>query len=485
MRKHITELQKHAEKIRLRAAERRVLRDQILSYMEYHPLPKKDARETATRSSQIFALFHRRYVKIAAAAFAVLVIVGVPLSAEQTLPGDVLYPVKVRFNEEVRSTLSLTPFQRIEWETKRVERRIAEARILAREGLLTEEVENAIEEDVFAHTEAAQKELSTLRESDADGAAEAEVTFESALDVQSAVLDTELEKNAIAATGGRTVEGVAEAVRNAKEASRQGGLAASSTPSYEGLTARVELETTRAYELFESIRGAVSDNEQADIEQRLGDVGRIIARAEVAHENEDDVEAIALLRGALSNAKKLVTFMTDIDIRETVLLDRLVPRASTDDERLEMLATIRADIENAILLAETATEIVEDELSLERLATDSARLEELLGTWDEELLSSDIDAVEKIAREAKILADDLLQFMTEIGAAEESEENISEAGGEQVAISNFEECVAATGVVMESFPRKCAAPDGAVFVEEVALDESTTTEETAESESQE
>ena len=51
-----------------------------------------------------------------------------------------LYLVKVHFNEEIRSTLALSPYEKVAWETKRIERRIAEARLLASEGNLTDEL---------------------------------------------------------------------------------------------------------------------------------------------------------------------------------------------------------------------------------------------------------------------------------------------------------------------------------------------------------
>ena len=41
MKSFDSDLKKYADKIRLKATERAALRERILSYMEYHPLPKQ------------------------------------------------------------------------------------------------------------------------------------------------------------------------------------------------------------------------------------------------------------------------------------------------------------------------------------------------------------------------------------------------------------------------------------------------------------
>lgn len=494
MRKKPTELQKHAEKIRLRAAERRLLRERILSYMEYHPLqktaPKKQPAIPQIESESFVAISLKSiYARAVMGTMVLLIIVGVPFAAERAVPGDALYPVKVRFNEEVRSTLSLTANQRVAWETRRVERRIAEARFLSSEGLLTAEAEEVIEEEVRAYTEAVQKELDVLRESDADSAAIASVTFETALEVQSAVLDTHLENTASSTEGG-TVEGLAEIVRDATVTTQQEseGTAA---PSYESFVAKVESETTRAYELFESISAAASADERTEIERRLEDTERLIARGNATGE-ENAEEAIALLRGALSKLQKIITFMTDIDVRENVALEILVPKELTDEERFITLSVKWQEANDAMAHASSALPFIEDASLLEKVEIGLADLELLLAEWDAHAEAAAIDAAEEVAVRATALAGDLFAITSEIvapiteeeipneeeeGVEEEPAEVPGEEGTEEeptaegeVAITNFEECVAVTGTVLESFPRQCVAPDGTTYVEEVTLE---------------
>ncbi|MEZ4200705.1 MAG: hypothetical protein R3B69_03975 [Candidatus Paceibacterota bacterium] len=115
------------------------------------------------------------------------------------------YPVKVGFNEEVRSTLALSPYQKVEWETTRLERRIAEARLLASEGKLTPEVEAEMAEAVKAHNDAAQKEIASIRATDSEEAALASIALSSALTVQSESLESQLEEGAASSSGSSVV----------------------------------------------------------------------------------------------------------------------------------------------------------------------------------------------------------------------------------------------------------------------------------------
>lgn len=64
---------------------------------------------------------------------------GVSLAAENSLPGDVLYPIKVSVNEEVRAALTISKEKKDEWSAQRAERRLEEAEKLDEEGRLDAE----------------------------------------------------------------------------------------------------------------------------------------------------------------------------------------------------------------------------------------------------------------------------------------------------------------------------------------------------------
>lgn len=418
MKQFGAQLNKKASTIRLSAAERNDLRARVVSYMEYHPLPKKASSTKATTAAPVlsepFTEFKINYQLASGLAgfFAILTLVVVPVIAEQTVPGDVLYPVKVQFNEELRSTFSLSPYAKIEWETKRLERRLAEARLLADEGKLTEELEAEVAQAVQAHSDAAKQEIEVIRASDTDEAVIAEITLASALEVQSEVLESQEER---AGETGRSVSalaGVVAEARNGIEASQE--LA---NPSYEKLLARLESETTYAQELFASVSADANEIQIADIERRFGDIQRKINAAMALHAEGTDTitiemteaessvrESKQLLKTALTDTRKLITFMTDIDVRANVSIDDLLPVTLTPEEES---AALQLRYETLLILAEEVEALeVAGEIE-EKFTAGFNKLAAAMTVLADAVANNELAAVTTTLTEAELIAQDL------------------------------------------------------------------------------
>ena len=124
MKKFAEQLKKRSEKLRLSVYERDELRERLLSYMEYHPLPQgvQAMGGAANRNKKKASVFMNGWlVGRFAGVAAMMIFIVVPVMAEDALPGDTLYPIKVRFNEELRGALVSSPYQKVEWETERLE----------------------------------------------------------------------------------------------------------------------------------------------------------------------------------------------------------------------------------------------------------------------------------------------------------------------------------------------------------------------------
>ena len=467
MKRFSQQLKKQAETVRMRASEKNSLRERVVSYMEYHPLPKEMAvprktKETSTPVliSEPFKVlrFNTVYTRGFAGVFALLFIVGVPFVAERSLPGDILYPVKVQFNEEVRSSLALSPYAKVAWETERLERRVAEARILALAGKLGEEEQAEVAMAVKQHSEAAQMQIAELRESNSDEAAIAEIAFTSALEVQSEVLEGHIEKNTLATVdtvpAPSSIAGIAQAVATARDEAR--ASESNSRPSYEKLFGRVEAESTNVYELFNSIKDEASAEEVANVERRLSDIERKIATAvalKEGRETSEDValstmsvsiasksseiasqetgtsseeqttqpeesadrsdatdpavaeeEAITLLRDALRDIQKLLSYMTHIDVRQNVSIEDLIPVTLTTEERVDELMQQLDDIlarqviiQSRVLDISREEKVVIGQQELERIITEAlAALQE-----------GKFDTAEALLDEGALIANDL------------------------------------------------------------------------------
>lgn len=364
MKRFSEQLHKKSESISLRVDEKHVLRERLVSYMEYHPLPidKKAPKTTFDQTLsdpvvRVISLNNLKFWQWSGATMAVLLLI-VPYVAEKAVPGDMLYAVKVNFNEEVRSTLALSPYDKVVWETERLNRRIAEARLLVSEGKMTEELGNSVAEAVMTHSENAKKEIEHLKQTDEDGAVLASIQFDTTIDVQSTALMSNVQSSS---TEGVMAVRLVDALAKTQESDQNLGNV---LPSRERLVGQVEFETTRAYELLDSIKTYATQDEQLDIKRRLEDIGRKTEIALTTFESSE-AEAGQQMLGILEDTQKLIVFMTNIDVRSSVTVEEIVPVTLTEEERL---AAVNRQIEEINQL------ILETEVALQ--ATSSAEIEE-------------------------------------------------------------------------------------------------------------
>lgn len=81
----------------------------------------------------------------------VLVGSGTASAAQGSLPGDLLYPVKVSINEKVEAALAPSVAAKAEVAARQAERRVEEAQELAAQGRLDEKTADALTESFDAH----------------------------------------------------------------------------------------------------------------------------------------------------------------------------------------------------------------------------------------------------------------------------------------------------------------------------------------------
>jgi hypothetical protein len=382
---------KQTKQIRLQAAEKRALHDRLVSYMEYHPLPSsmQSPSEVQQEAQSQFSLVANAFKTISlqhklvgrfVVTASLFLMVGVPVLAERALPGDVLYPMKVQINEEVRASLSFSPYAKIEWETTRLERRLAEARSLASVGRLTNEAEAAVVKAVKKHTSSAQENIAMLGSHNENEAALASISLVSVLQAQDDIfaLEDAREVSEAGVVESSAPSLIASAVREAKFTAEAVNDQAQVTPVR--LLALIERESTYAQELFIVVKKTATTEEQAAIERRLADIKRkvtdvqvVIAEStpvpdvisdsreevpmtmlsvgagEIASTSqkaiiESDQDPVFILKSALTDLRKLINFMTNIDVRQSVSVERLVPISYTVEERKEAVTEKLSEI---------------------------------------------------------------------------------------------------------------------------------------------
>ena len=138
--------------------------------------------------------------KLYALSFAIILLVSgggsVVLAAERSVPGDILYPIKVKISEPALDKLYVTAEENARWQGEKTARRLREAETLAIQGKLDEEKSRVIEEKIKEHTEefrAVIQDISTTTESETRESVEVE--YESKVKAHSMILSKIKENN--------------------------------------------------------------------------------------------------------------------------------------------------------------------------------------------------------------------------------------------------------------------------------------------------
>ena len=119
----LKKLFQEAARVTMSPAERKAVRHALTAFIAEHPVRQAGFLRRG-RERSWFGFTPQSFMHPMPIALFVLVLVGagggVSLAAEGSLPGDVLYPVKVSVNEEVRSALTFSLESKTAWEAKRV-----------------------------------------------------------------------------------------------------------------------------------------------------------------------------------------------------------------------------------------------------------------------------------------------------------------------------------------------------------------------------
>ncbi len=149
--KNFEEIIKKAKGVRMRPDEKSAIRARL-----YAVVYGREAGSRKQEARSWVSVFFRPIPMLASLMIALLVGGGVSFASENSLPGDLLYPIKVSINEEIRSKLALSVEAKADWEVTRVDRRLTEAEKLSDKGRLTSEQQEKVQIAFDKHAIAAQ-----------------------------------------------------------------------------------------------------------------------------------------------------------------------------------------------------------------------------------------------------------------------------------------------------------------------------------------
>ncbi|HLP43842.1 MAG TPA: hypothetical protein VK145_01030, partial [Candidatus Nanoarchaeia archaeon] len=163
-----------AKEITLTSQERNSLFQSVDAFVARNPI-KKSAQVQSVLPAPVkspffaqdwfFAFSQRSHNFYIATALVVLVVFGTGTSfaSQNTLPGDLLYPIKVNVLEEVKAQF-LPSSSRPVYEIKRAQARVGEVKKLAAQNKLSDEVKVAVAARLDDHIATVKKEISTYKE---------------------------------------------------------------------------------------------------------------------------------------------------------------------------------------------------------------------------------------------------------------------------------------------------------------------------------
>lgn len=184
-------IQKTALDVRLTDEERARMKRMLSEYVAMKPLRAAPLDRRAPLLHALISVYAFSRKSIAGVMVFTLLFsgAGVSFAAENAVPGDVLYPIKVEVNEPVVAALSVSQESKVLWNAERAERRLEEAALLASNGTLTDERKKELEERFDQHAERVIAEVERIEADDSSTAVDIASRFENRLLAHETVLE--------------------------------------------------------------------------------------------------------------------------------------------------------------------------------------------------------------------------------------------------------------------------------------------------------
>ena len=280
-----------AKNLELGAAEKESMKTALLSHTQENPVRIwNDARLNIKRQKSSFnileALSLRPILLVKNMAIGLIIALlfsgGISFAAENALPGDILYPVKIGINEEVRSALTFDSEAKAHWSSRVVERRLEEAEELIAQGGLSADAREKIETNFEKHAENVREIVAQFEtEKNLKAASDIESNFEVSLRAHENILNHIAESKA---DSGTEMRPIIERVRT---------NIAESTGSRMRLEANVEARTNGEFK-------AAAEGKLTAAENKIAEVKRFIEQSKNSVEAETAAEAESELNFAES-----------------------------------------------------------------------------------------------------------------------------------------------------------------------------------------
>lgn len=157
----------NARQTKLSETEKGLMRHNLLAFMQNHPVRvESTTRQLAQEApSNFLSSLTSMFLKPLPITLSALLLLGggTAFAAENALPNQPLYPIKIQVNERVRAALTPTVEGKAKWETEVAARRLDEAEKLAAENKLQAALQTEVASSFDAQAKLVQIKIDELK----------------------------------------------------------------------------------------------------------------------------------------------------------------------------------------------------------------------------------------------------------------------------------------------------------------------------------
>ncbi len=166
----------------------------LRSFIDNNPIKDSWYKTVSNKILSPFSNDMFLHHKILASAFMIVLLIsatgGTSAVAKYSLPGDVLYPIKINVNEKLETFTALTPEAKANVEATHLDERLSEAEILSTQNKLDSTILSRIKNQFSQDLKAAMSRVKTLDASgNKNSAKEVKIKLENSLQKHKDVVD--------------------------------------------------------------------------------------------------------------------------------------------------------------------------------------------------------------------------------------------------------------------------------------------------------
>ena len=344
-------------------------------------------------ASNVFVYIRqRKFVPSLVIVLLLCVTGGFSAAAENSLPGDFLYSLKLNVNEQVKGIVAVTPEAKARLAIETTERRLQEAIILSSQGKLTDANKQIIQGQLSKSAADVKDSVATLVAANNIAVAqEVSINFEASLKTHELILETITDASS-------TLAANTNATSTASSSSAQATVASAYPANTLLQDIRQEISYNTQVRQNLSLKEIAQDNDPVKIAQKIKDAKTKFADLDYQRNTLSDLSpaSIKLLNSYLDNASTSISSAEEAlkagdSIKSISILQKAVKSMSDSDSLISIELNSKPETRKALDLIDINKLInanADNDASSVSTSTSATSTGAVLGTSTESIITS-------------------------------------------------------------------------------------------------